>query len=443
VTTSPIETANESAHHPLSSNADTLPPLRIAYLVSQYPGVSHTFVLREVLALRERGIAIETASINDPPPTEKMTQAEQREAAQTFYVKRAGAMGLMKAIAWMLPRYPAGLVRGLFATARLGASDPSRLLLCLFYYAEAILLTRWIQQRSCSHLHVHFATEAATVGMILTRIVPVSMSMTVHGPDEFYDVPGYFLPQKVSACRFIVCISFFARSQLMRLAPGEAWQKFDIARLGVDSAHFIPRPRRASPVPFQILCVARLVPTKGQRVLIEAIGSLIDDGRAIQLCLIGDGPDRSSLERLVNDRGLARCISFEGSINQDRIRAFYEAADVFALASFAEGIPVVLMEAMSMEIPCIATRINGIPELIRDGIDGFLVAPSDSDAMAAAIARLMDDAALRDSFGKAGRLRIQDAYDLGKSADNLAGIFRCRLEEGDERVLTPGGESSR
>jgi colanic acid/amylovoran biosynthesis glycosyltransferase len=401
--------------------------LRIAYLVSQYPGVSHTFILREVLALRERGIAIETASINDPPPYGKMTQVEQREAANTFYVKRAGAAGFLRALAWGLLRHPAGVARGLFSAFRLGWADPSRLVFCLFYYAEAVVLARWVQQRSCAHLHVHFATEAATVGMILSRIVPVSMSMTVHGPDEFYDVPGYFLPQKVAACRFIVCISFFARSQLMRLATGERWHKLDIARLGVDSAHFVPRPHRTSPIPLQVLCVARLAPTKGQRILIEAIGQLVEDGRLLQLRLVGDGPDRESLEQLVRERQLAGNIFFEGSVNQDDIRGFYEAADVFALASFAEGIPVVLMEAMSMEIPCIATCINGIPELIRDGVDGLLVPPSDTRAMAAAIARLMDDAALRDSVGKAGRQRIQQDYHLDQNVDHLARIFRRRL----------------
>jgi len=416
-----------TARDEASFDPDGQQSLRIAYLVSQYPGVSHTFILREVLALRERGIEIETASINDPPSYGKMTQVEQREAANTFYVKRAGATGFLKALAWTLLRHPAGVARGLFSAFRLGWANPSRFVFCFFYYAEAVVLARWVQQRSCSHLHVHFATEAATVGMILTRIVPVSMSMTVHGPDEFYDVHGYFLPQKVAACRFIVCISFFARSQLMRLAPGEKWYKLDIARLGVDSAHFVPRPHRTSPVPLQILCVARLAPTKGQRILIEAIGQLIKDGRLLQLRLVGDGTDRESLEQLVSERQLSGNIFFEGSVNQDVIRGFYEAADVFALASFAEGIPVVLMEAMSMEIPCIATCINGIPELIRDGVDGLLVPPSDTRAMAAAIARLMDDAALRDSVGNAGRRRIQQDYDLNKNVDHLARIFHRRL----------------
>jgi glycosyltransferase involved in cell wall biosynthesis len=170
-----------------------------------------------------------------------------------------------------------------------------------------------------------------------------------------------------------------------------------------------------------------MTPTKGQRILIEAVRRLTEDGRRVELRLIGDGPDRVGLEHLVRERGLTARVFFEGSVNQDRIRSFYEAADVFALASFAEGIPVVLMEAMSMEIPCIATCINGIPELIRDGIDGLLVPASDADGMAAAIGRLMDDGALRESLGRAGRRRVEEVYHLGRSADRLADIFRVRL----------------
>jgi glycosyltransferase involved in cell wall biosynthesis len=176
-----------------------------------------------------------------------------------------------------------------------------------------------------------------------------------------------------------------------------------------------------------VLCVARLVPTKGQRILIQAIAQLVEEGRFVQLRLIGDGPDRSSLEQLVRECGLSEHVFFEGSVNQDRIRSFYEAADVFALASFAEGIPVVLMEAMSMEIPCIATCVNGIPELIRDGIDGLLVSASDAGSMAAAIAHLMNDDSMRESLGKAGRLRVQQDYQHGERADHLARIFRRRL----------------
>jgi glycosyltransferase involved in cell wall biosynthesis len=157
-------------------------------------------------------------------------------------------------------------------------------------------------------------------------------------------------------------------------------------------------------------------------------------GRPVHLTLVGDGPDRAGLEQLVSDRGLSGKITFAGAINQDHIQSFYAAADIFALASFAEGIPVVLMEAMAMEIPCVATSINGIPELIRDGVDGLLVFPSDTAGLAAAIARLIDGPDLRRALGVAGRVRIQQSYELAKSTDRLAEIFRSRLAQAPEQA---------
>jgi colanic acid/amylovoran biosynthesis glycosyltransferase len=403
--------------------------LRMGYLVSKYPAVSHTFILREILALRERGVHIEVASINDPTVRGDMTQVEKDEADRTFYVKQAGALGVMRAACPMLIRHPVGLLRGLRFALSLGRGGPARTLLCFFYYAEALILSRWLQRQSLDHLHVHFASQAATVALILTHIAPVNLSITVHGPDEFFDVPGFYLVEKIAAARFITCISFFAQSQLMKLTPGTQWHKFDIARLGVDCNHFSPRlSRPSSPDCFEILSVGRLVPAKGQRVLIEAAAQLIRDGRQIRLRFVGDGPDRKQLEDLVKQKGLVSQIRFEGSINQDRIQEFYMATDIFAMASFAEGIPVVLMEAMAMGIPCVATSINGIPELIRDGIDGLLVAPSDVQGLALALARLMDENTLRETLGKAGRLRIQQNYELSKSADRIAALLRHRLE---------------
>jgi colanic acid/amylovoran biosynthesis glycosyltransferase len=401
---------------------------RIAYLVSKYPDFSHTFILREVLALRQRGFEIEVASINDAPAPQKLTQVEREEAARTFYVKRSGVEGVLRAAWWMLSYKPAGLFHGLAYALKLGHEDPFRTARCLFYYLEALLLAKWMHERSITHLHVHFATPAATVGLILTHVVPVSFSMTVHGPDEFYDVSTYFLAEKIEAAKFVVCISYFAQSQLMKLTPGRNWHKFDIARLGVDTSQFSPRPFRASPAPFQILCVGRLVSAKGQRILIKAVDLLLKAGHNLQLQLVGDGPDRVDLETLVTLRGLSGAVSFAGTVNQENIRAFYQNADAFAIASFAEGIPVVLMEAMAMEIPCVATRITGIPELIEDGVDGLLVAPSDIVGMAAAIERLIASPELRESLGKAGRIRVQHEYELARSAERLSEVFTTRLE---------------
>jgi len=400
---------------------------RIAYLVSKYPDFSHTFILREVLSLRNHGMDIEVASINEAPPPEKLTQVERDEASRTFYVKRRGVAGALSAALWALQHRPAGLVRGLGYALRLGRGDIRRSLLCVFYFVEALILANWLSERSISHLHVHFATPAATVAMILTHVSPVEMSMTVHGPDEFYDVSNYYLSEKIRTSKFVVCISFFAQSQLMKLSPGSEWSKFDVVRLGVDSSEFAPRGRKAAEGPVQVLCVGRLVSAKGQRILIEAVDRLKRGGHRLELQLVGDGVDRSDLERLVVVRGLTDVVRFVGAVNQDEIRAYYQRADIFALASFAEGIPVVLMEAMAMEIPCVATRITGIPELIEDGVSGLLVSPSDVEGMAAAMLRLMESAELRESLGKAGRQRVQQNYELATSADRLADVFQRRL----------------
>ena len=408
--------------------AKRLKPLRMLYLISKYPAVSHTFILREVVALRQRGIEIEVASINAAPSRNQLTPVEQSEADTTFFVKGVGVLGALKSALWLAFRRPLGLFRGLIFAIGLGGTDIRRTLMCFFYYIEAVILARWMMERSSNHLHVHFATQAATVALILTRIVPITLSLTVHGPDEFFDVRSFYLAEKIATAEFVACISFFAQSQLMKLAPGRYWHKFEVARLGVDCSHFTPRQFRALPDCFELLCVGRLVPAKGQRVLIHAIKILVEDGRKLRLSFVGEGPDRVELERMVRDNSLSAYIRFEGAINQDRIQDYYAATDIFALASFAEGIPVVLMEAMAMEIPCVATSINGIPELIRDGIDGLLVAPSDVAGMARTLARLMDDPLLRESLGKAGRLRVQNEYEIAKSADRLADVFRGRLE---------------
>jgi len=238
-----------------------------------------------------------------------------------------------------------------------------------------------------THLHVHFANAASTVGLIASRTFPIGFSLTVHGPDEFYDASGLRLAEKIAGASFVCCIGQFARSQLMKLSPPSQWDKLEIGPLGVDPQRFSPRRFRSSPSRFEILCVGRLVPSKGQLVLIAAIERLVKTTPNLRLRLVGDGPERESLERAIAAANLGSYVVLEGSVNQDRIQEFYRQADIFVLASFAEGIPVVLMEAMAMEIPCVSTFVAGIPELIRNETDGILVPPSDDLALATAIKR--------------------------------------------------------
>jgi glycosyltransferase involved in cell wall biosynthesis len=222
---------------------------------------------------------------------------------------------------------------------------------------------------------------------------------------------------------------------LMKLSSPIQWEKLKVAPLGIDSELFKPAGFRPNPRPFEILCVGRLVPTKAQHVLLASLDRLCRSGRDVRLRLVGSGPDRESLEKEVKCRGLASRVRFEGNVNQDRIRDIYASADAFVLASSAEGVPVVLMEAMAMEIPCVATHVCGIPELIRNEVDGLLVAPSDEHGLADAIARLMDDPHLRRRLGCAGRQRVAEKYELSRNVTRLAELFRTHATPGIESTV--------
>jgi colanic acid/amylovoran biosynthesis glycosyltransferase len=403
------------------------PQPRLAYLVSRYPTVSHTFILREVKCLREEGFEIHLASINDPDrPYERLTPEERDDALATYYVKRAGVGGAAAAHVVTVLSAPMAYLRGLQAALRLAGANLAAVPKHLGYFLEAVMIGRWMRRHGLKHLHVHFATPAATVALIATHVFDIDMSMTVHGPDEFDDVRGYHLAEKIAASRFVCCISAYARSQLMKQSSIDLWSRFEVAPLGVDPAVFSPAGRPRSET-FEIICVGRLVPAKGQAILIAAVEHLLRAGQRVRLRLVGDGPDRHALEHMVAERGLGDAVVFDGAIDPDGIRARYAAADAFALASFAEGVPVVLMEAMAMELPVVATAITGIPELIRHGIDGLLVPPSDEGAMAGALARLIDSPDLCVALGLAGRRRVIDRFNLRPNVTYLAEIFRRRL----------------
>ena len=414
----------------------TQPARSLAYLASTYPTLSMTFVLREVLALRELGFRIETASINSPDrPEERLTPAEATEARRTYCVKRHGAAGAAAAHLKTLTTNFAGYWRGFAKAFALAGFDPRRIFFNLMYWTEALMVGQWMKQRRLRHLHVHLASQAASVGLFARIVFGFGYSLTVHGPDEFYDAERQMLAEKIAAADFLCCISSFARSQLMKLSPYESWRKFVVSPLGVDPEIFAPQPREAMREVFEILCVGRLIPAKGQHILIDAVDRLVQiaqptrEGRQVWLRLVGNGPDEASLREHADRCAARACIVFEGPVNQDRIREFYATADAFCLPSFAEGLPVVLMEAMAMEIPCVTTHIAGVPELIRDGVDGLLVPPANVEALAKALARLMDDAALRRQIASNGRARVLADYDLRRNAARLADIFTERVKD--------------
>lgn len=400
----------------------------LAYLVGHYPGVSLTFIFREIQLLRRMGFAIQTASVNPPQPSQDgFTQAEEDERKRTFYVKTRGLARIAADHAACLLRRPAAYLRGLVFAAGMGRTDAREILYHLLYFAEAVVVGQWMLRNGLRHVHVHFANNTAMVALIAARIFPVKYSISVHGPNEFYGVQQYRLREKVAGADFLICIGQFCRSQLMRLSDPDQWEKLHIVPLGVDPDVFPPRPSPGAGAESNVLCVGRLVPEKGQLILVLALARLTARGVSVRLHLAGDGPSRSALEDMAHSFGLTGRITFHGSVNQDRLRGLLETADVFVLPSFAEGIPVALMEAMSMEIPCVSTFVAGIPELIDSGTNGVLVPPSDADLLADAIAMLLADDALRGSIARAGRLKIIAKYNLRPNVERLGAIFRDKL----------------
>ena len=315
---------------------------------------------------------------------------------------------------------------------KLARLDPTKLVYNFFYFIEAAMVGQWMRRNRHTHLHVHFANPASTVGLIAKKTFPITFSLIVHGQGEFKDS---FLPEKIRNAAFICCVGNFARGQLMAASAPSDWTKFEVTPLGVDPEKFAPRPLRVDPNIFEIVSVGRLVRGKGQYVLLEAFELLLEEGRQVRLHLVGEGPERTSLEKAAGAKIFKEAVLFAGAVNQDLICDLYSTADAFVLASFAEGIPVVLMEAMAMEIPCVSTCVGGIAELIRNGVDGLLVAPSDPSALKNAIASLIDDPSLRLRLGRSGRLRVIDKYNLKPNMNRLAEVFVRRLSEGRSKVV--------
>ena len=400
-------------------------PRRIAYLVSQYPAVNHTYILSEIRSLRNLGWEIDIASIRpDTRSASQLTPEEKKESACTWYVKSQGILGAVRAHLATFFSQPRPYMRGMLCAFRLAGLHLTQAIWNFLYFTEALLVGQWMRSRRLNHAHIHFAS---TVGMLMAETFPITISITMHGPGEFRNPQKFHLREKIEASTFICAISSYGREQLRKASTADQWSKFEMLPLGIDPEAFVPGPASSGDHTFNVISVGRLSAEKAQKILIEAVAQLIRDGRQLHLRLVGDGPDRAALERHILDLRLSEFVCLDGALNQDQLKTLYRESDAFALASLAEGIPVVLMEAMAMEIPCVATRITGIPELIAHEIDGLLVEPANPGQMATALARLIDDPDLRCRIAKAGRRKILDQYNLQKNTASLAKVFERRL----------------
>ena len=403
-------------------------PMKLIYFCSELPGISHTFILREIETLRKSGFVISAVSVNPPRHLEKMHGSEKALAAETVYLKQMPLRRIVFSLARLTVRMPVRIIRMAWAAVSLALlGSPRNLKLWLGYFVEALLLVQVALQRNTRHIHVHFANPAATIALIASKSGIVSYSLSVHGPDVFYNVDSNLLRQKLAAATFVRCISHYCKSQLCRLLPYRNWSKLHIARLGIDPEIYSASPAPKNHIP-ELLCVGRLTANKGQHILIEACARLKAALIPFHLTFAGGGEDRGSLKRLASDLGLAADTTFTGAVGRDRVKALYETTDIFVLPSFAEGLPVVLMEAMAMGIPVISTRITGIPELVDSEANGFLVPPGDVDVLFEKLKLLLKQPELCERFGKQARDTVTADYNLADNCRLLAEIFKAELE---------------
>ncbi|MDH3348246.1 MAG: glycosyltransferase [Desulfobulbaceae bacterium] len=396
---------------------------RLAYLVSEYPGISHTFIFREICSLRHQGVTVLTASIRKPAYLHVMTGAEKEEANETLYIKDSSAWEIIRAHLSLILKHPVCYWALLWAGLALVYRGPKSIIKAVGYLAEAGVLVAWMLSNKTFHIHVHFASPAATVAMLASAFADISFSVSVHGPDALYNVDTYLLPEKIKKSQFIRCISHYSKSQLQRLVPYKYWEKIRIVRCGVDPEVYRPVEHITGDKP-EILCVGRLVPSKGQHVLVNAVKVLKQRAIAFHLTMVGDGEDMQSLQVLTNELVLQDSILFTGALGQHQVRDYYDKADIFVLPSFAEGVPVVLMEAMAKEIPVVSTLITGIPELITNDKDGILVSPADHLQLADALERLLLDAEMRKEMGRKGRQKVVAKYNLENNNKKMVELFQ-------------------
>lgn len=386
---------------------------RIAYLVSDYYAPSHTFVRREVIALRALGVDIVAFSVQ---------RGEDRAGAAKHILGRS-PFAYIAALVWAFCTSPRRFLSSWWLALRHRPPGLKALIWSQFHFVEAILLAQLLHREGATHLHNHFANSGATVGLIAAAFAQLPWSLTLHGISETDYPAGLLLATKVERAAFVACASYFMRAQAMRMVSVSHWRKMIVVRCGIDLATLPPAAPHRESGPARIICVGRLSVEKGYFGLIEALAAIGPSNDGAELVIVGDGPMAAAVRGRARELGLLDRIRFAGAHAENETLAEIARADILVLPSLMEGLPVVLVEAMALGRPVLASRVAGIPELVVEGRTGYMFTPSDWDDLKQRLAMLLGERARWPRMGSAGRKQVERAFRSDQAAKRMVRLF--------------------
>ena len=405
-------------------------PLQVAYLINQYPMVSHSFIRREIHALERLGIGVRRVAVRgwDGPLADPQ---DVQERTQTRFLLREGLAVLVGPVLRTMVSSPKRFIQALSLALRCARNSDKSLRHHLAYLAEACLLLQWLKEWQVQHVHAHFGTNGAQVAMLAHSLGGPSYSFTAHGAEEFDKPQALALGEKVRRAAFVVAVSSFGRSQIFRWVDHAHWQKVHVVHCGLEQAFHAGAPSPTPTAP-RLVCTGRICVDKGQLLLMEAAHLLMQRGTAFTLVLAGDGERRADVEAAIERYGLHDRVRITGWISSSQVRDELLAARALVLPSFAEGLPVVIMEAMSLRRPVLSTFIAGIPELVQPGESGWLFPAGDVQRLADAMQECLqtpDDVLAR--MGEAARQRVLARHNVDTEAAKLAALFGQAISAAD------------
>jgi glycosyltransferase involved in cell wall biosynthesis len=403
-------------------------PTKIAYFINQYPKVSHSFIRREIAAMEEQGFEVQRIALRGWD-AEVVDQDDRQELGRTHYVLRRGLRGLLAPLAKIALARPARFWSALKLAWRMAGRGDRALPYHLAYLAEAAQVALWTQGFGARHIHAHFGTNSTEIVMLARELGGAPYSFTVHGPEEFDKPYALGLDEKIRRAAFVVAISSFGRSQLFRWIDQRAWSKVAVVHCGLEPGFYAGASAEPASAP-RLVCVGRLCEQKGQLLLVEAARKLHRQGIDFELVLAGDGEMRAQIEALVKSAGLGAKVRITGWIDSRQVREELIAARALVLPSFAEGLPVVIMESMALYRPVLTTYVAGIPELVSDGENGWLFPAGDIERLAEAMqACLAAPAEQLREMGLAAHGRVVQRHAIATEAAKLARLVHESLEQ--------------